>query len=237
MGQAPSGLFDEDGETVFIGIGTLLNDVLAAKTPRARRRSYSAAASVTVHRPMRLTSAEFVYCVRGPLSARNLGLEPRAAVTDGAVLIRRLVAPSSHKIFKFSVMPHIANIADEAWPSTTKSLASATSTRASYRGDLSADRSNRGSPRRSHAWRDRRRRSSGPVDFLSYERRESSRSSGTIGAPRSTSITSRIACRLFFNPRRQPGDPLALARKLRYQVRREIVMKNRSIRARSQFRY
>ncbi|MGD1914332.1 MAG: hypothetical protein ACFB2X_26895 [Rivularia sp. (in: cyanobacteria)] len=46
-----------------------------------------------------------IYCVRGPLSAKKLGIAPELAVSDGAALIRRMYKLSTHKRTKFAYMP------------------------------------------------------------------------------------------------------------------------------------
>jgi succinoglycan biosynthesis protein ExoV len=80
----PSG-FDRDDGTQFVGIGTVLNDRL----PPAWR-TIVFGAGVGYYGPPRRDHTWVVDCVRGPLSARALGLPPRAAVTDPAALIVRL---------------------------------------------------------------------------------------------------------------------------------------------------
>jgi succinoglycan biosynthesis protein ExoV len=47
-----------------------------------------------------------VYCVRGPRSARALGLAPDLAVTDGAVLVRTLKHPGPAPALAAAYMPH-----------------------------------------------------------------------------------------------------------------------------------
>lgn len=80
----PSG-FDEHDGTQFVGIGTLLNDQLP---PASRTVVFGA--GVGYYGPPRRDNSWDVYCVRGPLSARALGLPLAAAVTDPAALIVRI---------------------------------------------------------------------------------------------------------------------------------------------------
>ena len=58
-----------------------------------------------------------IYCLRGPLSAKALGLPEHLAVTDGAVLVRRIYSPAAPKRYRFSYMPHAvhAQVAAGAW--------------------------------------------------------------------------------------------------------------------------
>jgi succinoglycan biosynthesis protein ExoV len=97
------GAFDHDDETLFVGIGTLLNDRL----PRARQ-TVIFGAGVGYYGPPQPDPGWKVYCVRGPLSARALGLSAEAAVTDPAALVSRLPNdrhPSPDR-WKYAFMPH-----------------------------------------------------------------------------------------------------------------------------------
>jgi succinoglycan biosynthesis protein ExoV len=80
--------FDEDAATQFLSIGTLLNDRLPAAP-----RTVVFGAGVGYCELPRPDHSWTVYCVRGPLSARALGLSADAGVTDPAALIRRLRPP------------------------------------------------------------------------------------------------------------------------------------------------
>jgi succinoglycan biosynthesis protein ExoV len=94
--------FDEDTATQFVSIGTLLNDRL----PPAPRTVVFGAGVGYCGLPRRDDSWT-VYCVRGPLSARALGLPADAGVTDPAALIRRLrPEPRSGGARRRAFMPH-----------------------------------------------------------------------------------------------------------------------------------
>ena len=105
----PSG-FDRDDGTQFVGIGTLLNDRL----PPASRTVVFGAGVGYYGAPRRDNSWE-VYCVRGPLSARALGLPMDAAVTDPAALIMRIEQPAiaGRTRWTRAFMPHWQSEADE----------------------------------------------------------------------------------------------------------------------------
>jgi succinoglycan biosynthesis protein ExoV len=83
--QLLPGAFDEDDGTQFVGIGTLLNDRLPAAA-----RTIVFGAGVGYYGLPHNHETWTIYCVRGPLSARALGLSAGAAVTDPAALIVRL---------------------------------------------------------------------------------------------------------------------------------------------------
>ncbi len=76
--------FDEDPGTQFVGIGTLLNDRLP---PASRTIVFGA--GVGYYGLPRGRDGWSIYCVRGPLTARALGLSAEAAVTDPAALVAR----------------------------------------------------------------------------------------------------------------------------------------------------
>jgi succinoglycan biosynthesis protein ExoV len=97
------GLLDDDDGTLFVGIGTLLNDRL----PRARETVvFGAGVGYGTGLPQTLRGWR-IYCLRGPLSARALNVSPSLAVTDPALLVRRLLggatAPKSQRL---AFMPH-----------------------------------------------------------------------------------------------------------------------------------
>jgi succinoglycan biosynthesis protein ExoV len=102
--------FDEDKSVQFVGIGTLLNDRLPAAP-----RTVVFGAGVGYYGPPRLEDTWTIYSVRGPLSARVLGLPPAAAVTDPAALIAR-IEPSrgtTQARWTYAFMPHWQSQPDE----------------------------------------------------------------------------------------------------------------------------
>ncbi|HBE20149.1 MAG TPA: succinoglycan biosynthesis ketolase [Cyanobacteria bacterium UBA11149] len=115
------GILDDDESTAFVGLGTLINDSLPRRTSRARKRViFSTGAGYEKGMP-EIDSSYKIYCLRGPLSAEVMGVEAQLAVTDGAILVRRLIPINKHKIYKFSYMPHY-NFAGEGWKSVCHQL-------------------------------------------------------------------------------------------------------------------
>lgn len=80
------GLFDDDDGTLFVGIGTLLNDRL----PAARRTVVFGTGAGYGSRPPVPDATWTVYCVRGPVTAAALGLPADLAITDPAALVATL---------------------------------------------------------------------------------------------------------------------------------------------------
>jgi succinoglycan biosynthesis protein ExoV len=96
------GAFDEDHETQFVGIGTLLNDRLPAAA-----RTVVFGSGVGYYGPPRRSDTWSIYCLRGPMSARALGLDVSVAITDPAALVARL-EPSTPlpERSTYAFMPH-----------------------------------------------------------------------------------------------------------------------------------
>lgn len=101
--QLIPGELNGDRQSIFVGIGTLLNDHL----PKASQTVvFSSGVGYGKGLP-NMNESWKIYCLRGPLSAKRLGVAEELAVTDGAVLIRRLFNPTGKKLHKFAFMPHI----------------------------------------------------------------------------------------------------------------------------------
>lgn len=106
----------ESQDTVFVGTGTLLNHRLDERT-RPARKLIIFSTGAGYEQPLRQIPAHWhVCCVRGPFSARRLGLSANLAITDGGILVARLVSPSPTRSGT-SFMPHIhsAIAASDHW--------------------------------------------------------------------------------------------------------------------------
>ena len=99
---------DDDPDTMFLGIGTLLNDRLP---PAAARVVFGT--GYGIGGPPAIDRSWTFYAVRGPISARQLGLPAEYAVTDPAILVSHFVpATNVSRRFSFSFMPHYRNASD-----------------------------------------------------------------------------------------------------------------------------
>lgn len=94
-------LLDQDDDSLFIGIGTILNNRIP---PAAQYRIFGAGAGYG--EPPSVDDRWTFYCVRGPLSARRLGISSHYAITDPALLVRTLSLDSQRKRCKLAFMPH-----------------------------------------------------------------------------------------------------------------------------------
>lgn len=111
------GIFDEDETITFVGIGTLLNNLLPLRIPKAKKVIVFSSGAGYEKKLNSIPSHWHIYCLRGFLSAKKLGLPEELVVTDGAILVRRLFRPTGQKISPFAFMPHIhhAKLAGTAW--------------------------------------------------------------------------------------------------------------------------
>jgi succinoglycan biosynthesis protein ExoV len=114
-------LLDEDASTAFVGIGTLFNEKLLARTSEARQRIIFSTGVGYFKTPPQVDRSHLIYCLRGPLSAQTLGVDSKLAIADGAILIRRFVRLASQKAYRFSYMPH-HKFADDAWRSACQEI-------------------------------------------------------------------------------------------------------------------
>ncbi|WP_414543336.1 polysaccharide pyruvyl transferase family protein [Nostoc sp. CCY0012] len=111
--QLLPGVFDLDKNTTFVGIGSLLNEYV----PKAQKTAVFGSGVGYGKGLPKIDESWKIYCVRGKLSAKALGIKSESAVTDSAVLIRRLYKQASNKVNQFAYMPHIDHAirGDSAW--------------------------------------------------------------------------------------------------------------------------
>lgn len=97
------GVLSSDRNHLFIGIGTILND----RIPNAPRKTVFGSGYGYGTKP-RLEEGQWEFhVVRGPITAKALDLDPKTAVTDPGILVRRIfpngTRPRHHRV---SFMPH-----------------------------------------------------------------------------------------------------------------------------------
>lgn len=109
------GVFDDSADALFVGIGTILND----KLPKSPRYLVMGSGYGYGGRPP-LDDADWqIWCVRGPRTARELGLDPGLAVADPAIKLPELVAgePASPPDGRVACgfMPHHTSATHGRW--------------------------------------------------------------------------------------------------------------------------
>lgn len=105
-------VFDGNDEALFIGIGT----ILSADIPRARHRIVMGSGTGYGRLPADLGNGVWrIYAVRGPLTARAIGVDPVFAVADPAILLPLLpdFAPTSREGVAF--VPHWTTAEEGVW--------------------------------------------------------------------------------------------------------------------------
>jgi succinoglycan biosynthesis protein ExoV len=111
-------LLDDNGKTIFVGIGTLLNEHL----PLAQKIIFGS--GVGYGTPPRVEDSWHLYFVRGQLSAKALEISTDSALTDSAILVRHLYQTSEKKLYKAAYMPHFTEVVynGQAWQELCHSL-------------------------------------------------------------------------------------------------------------------
>lgn len=107
-----------DDETLFLGIGSILNHKIA-EAPKKKvifGSGYGYGSLPTV------TEDWHFFCVRGPLTAQVLGLPAHKAICDSALLVRELWEPAGRSSGDVAFMPHHVTAAHHDWREVCASL-------------------------------------------------------------------------------------------------------------------
>jgi succinoglycan biosynthesis protein ExoV len=88
-------------DSLFVGIGTLIRSDLPSGATKHIFGSGFGYGEVP-----RMDAKWNLHCVRGPLTAEALGLDPEKAITDPAILVRLLPRGTARKIYSHSFIPH-----------------------------------------------------------------------------------------------------------------------------------
>jgi succinoglycan biosynthesis protein ExoV len=106
--------FDDDTSEVLIGIGSILG---FEKFDDARRKIvFSSGYAPGYADPPTIDQTYDVFCVRGPLTARELNLNPDLAVTDGAGLLRFMDYDPVETAHQYTYIPHKSTEKLYDWP-------------------------------------------------------------------------------------------------------------------------
>ncbi|MFS4439246.1 polysaccharide pyruvyl transferase family protein [Paracoccaceae bacterium GXU_MW_L88] len=110
----PEAFLDEDGETLFLGIGSILSNAL----PPARRYIIAGSGYGGYRPPPTMDEGQWeTLFLRGPQTAAALGLPADLAITDGAILVHGLrdQIPAPATPGGIGVMPHYASLYRADW--------------------------------------------------------------------------------------------------------------------------
>jgi hypothetical protein len=106
------GLFDEPGPELFLGIGSVLD----ARHPASRRKVVAGAGYGGYKAPARLDGTWAIHWVRGPRTARRLGLPAAFGLGDPASLVPLVWSPPPYDPSgPIGFMPHFESLARGAW--------------------------------------------------------------------------------------------------------------------------
>ena len=102
---------DEQDSTLFIGIGTILSHHIP---PKPVKVVFGAGCGKTGPLP-KIDDRWKIYCVRGPLTAARLNLDPALALVDPAILVRRFLNRPAGPKYPVSFMPHLQSMPHADW--------------------------------------------------------------------------------------------------------------------------
>lgn len=111
-------LLDDRAEELFVGIGTLINHRLPAAPLK-----HIFGSGLGYGKPPPLDNRIVFHAVRGPETARALGLPPEKAITDAAVLVRAVGCPKpTAKTHRFGLILTGQTINDYDWEPVCREL-------------------------------------------------------------------------------------------------------------------
>jgi succinoglycan biosynthesis protein ExoV len=105
------GFFDKQEDRIFLGIGSILFDFHSS----ASRKIVFGAGYAGYTSPPRIDESWDIYFVRGPITARTIGVDEALGVGDAAILLRSCIDVRPPKRFKASFMPHWESICNGEW--------------------------------------------------------------------------------------------------------------------------
>ena len=111
--------FDQDASSLFVGIGTLLNEHLPQQPKKIIFGS-----GVGYGKTPQVDSTWKIYFVRGQLSAKALEIQPEMGLTDPAILVRQFFKPTGQKKYRQAYIPHFTESLynGSAWKALCQSL-------------------------------------------------------------------------------------------------------------------
>ena len=109
----PDGFLDEDGDVLFLGIGSIIQDIYPAHARKVVVGSGYAGAYSSL--PDVHDGSWDIRFVRGPETCKALDLPPETAITDAAVLLRQTYLPDPTPGISVAFIPHYESVERGAW--------------------------------------------------------------------------------------------------------------------------
>ena len=111
--QLLPGFFDEDPRVFFIGIGSILGSHYGANVKKV---VFGAGYVPTYHQSPDVHGGDWdIFFVRGPRTARALGLPDSLGIGDAAILLRALALPFPREPRHIGFMPHWESLPRGKW--------------------------------------------------------------------------------------------------------------------------
>ncbi len=102
--------FNDDKSVYFLGIGTILG---LKKIQDSQKIVFSSGATDSMTNTYgdipKIDTSYDIFCVRGPLTSKLLGISPDKAITDGAALLYDFYDRKQEKIYEYSYIPHVGS--------------------------------------------------------------------------------------------------------------------------------
>lgn len=109
----PADFFDQDSDVLFLGIGSIIQDIYPKNVRKVVVGSGFAGAYST--RPDVHDGTWDIRFVRGPETCKALDLSPDLAITDAAVLLRATELPKPASGIGVAFIPHYESVERGAW--------------------------------------------------------------------------------------------------------------------------
>lgn len=108
----PKGFLDEDESELFVGIGSIIGDHLPA---RARKYVMGSGYAGYMGLPDVHDGSWDIRFVRGPNTAKTLGIDPALSICDSAILLRAMELPAADEQVGVAFMPHYESLERGNW--------------------------------------------------------------------------------------------------------------------------
>ncbi len=114
----PKGFLDDDESELFVGIGSIIGDHLPA---RSRKYVMGSGYAGYMGLPDVHDGSWDIRFVRGPNTAKTLGIDPDLSICDSAILLRAMELPEPDEQVGVAFMPHYESLERGNWAEACQS--------------------------------------------------------------------------------------------------------------------